>query len=435
MTEFTDSLAEPPENRCPHCDSVVPEGSAVCLMCGAEMPLTDTAVPPKPANEQPAETPVVEPVTEPSDAPDVVEFVMRERQSPLVFGLTAVFAIFILIMGALVLQYQSDEISMIIAPSVTPIPPTLTYTPTWTPLPTETRPPTLTPTITPTPAPTATPQPPRLHTVNSGETLIGLSALYRVSMDSILQANQMSPDQPIQVNQNLQIPWPTPTPPLEIVAVEINGELVLADPAGCERYEVKEGDSIARIANLFGVELALLNKVNRLDEDTILFPGDTVCIPEIRYGESLPPTPGPSPTPTVTAPPPGPRLLYPVDKAVIDPPDGIVTLQWTAVQDLAESEWYMVELVDANDLDALPYRGFTRDNAFQLPHDWRPDIPETRLMRWRVSLVNVTGWREDGLPIYTFGGEMSEPAFFTWLGAIPTATPTPTSTPTATPET
>ena len=401
-------------------------------MCGAEIPAGETAVSPEPAAEQPPSLPSASP---PEKAPDVVEFVMRERQSPAVFVLTAVFTILIFIIGALVLQYRSDEISLIIAPSATPIPPTLTYTPTWTPLPTETRPPTQTPTITPTPPPTTTPLPPRLHTVSSGETLIGLSALYRVSVESILQANQMSPDQPIQVNQNLQIPWPTPTPPLEIVGVEINGELVLADPAGCERYEVKEGDSIAGIANLFGIELALLTKVNRLEEDTILYPGDTVCIPEIRYGESLPPTPGPSPTPTVTAPPPGPRLLYPVDNSVIDPPDGIVTLQWAAVQDLGESEWYMVELVDVNDLDALPWRGFTRDNALQLPPDWRPDIPEDRLMRWRVSLVNVTGWREDGLPIYTFGGEMSEPAYFIWRGAIPTATPTPTFTPSPTPET
>ena len=54
-------------------------------------------------------------------------------------------------------------------------------------------------------------------------------------------------------------------------------------------------------------------------------------------------------------------------------------------------------------------------------------------MRWRVSIVNVTDWRSDGLPIYAFGGDVSHDAFFTWLGAIPTATPTPTPTATATP--
>ena len=196
---------------------------------------------------------------------------------------------------------------------------------------------------------------------------------------------------------------------------------------------MKEGDSVAAVANLFGVDFALLSKVNRLDGDSIVHPGDTICIPAIVYGESLPPTPGPSPTPTPTSPPAGTRLLYPVTGATITEPDGVVTLQWVAVQDLAESEWYMVELTDMADLDTPPLRGFTRDNALQLASDWRPDVPETRHMRWRVSIVNVTDWRSDGLPIFTFGGETSADAFFNWLGAVPTATPTLTPTPTETP--
>lgn len=439
---MNDEIVDPLEHRCPTCDTVVEQGTAVCPMCGAKQTWPEPeVVSDEPVAESLAPvpeiitpiTPIVIPEAAPEPIPDTVAFEMKERQSPLVFLVTAVFALLILIMSVLVIQYRSDSVSMIIMPSVTPILPTITYTPTWTPLPTGTHPPTQIPTVTPTAAPTATPRLPRSHTVSSGETLIGLSFFYRVSTESILEANSLGEGAPIQVNQNLLVPWPTATPPLSIVAEEINGETVLADPTNCDRYEVKQGDSVAGIANGFGIDLALLAKVNRLTSDSIIQPGDTICIPEIVYGESLPPTPGPSPTPTATSPPAGPRLLYPIDGTTVADPEGIITLQWVAVQDLADSEWYMVELTDMGNLDSPSLRGFTRDNAYQLPHDWRPDIPDQRQMRWRVSIVNVTDWRSDGLPIYTFGGNVSGDAFFTWLGAVPTSTPTPTPTAKATP--
>jgi len=177
-----------------------------------------------------------------------------------------------------------------------------------------------------------------------------------------------------------------------------------------------------------------LAQVNRITDATILQPGDTVCIPEIIYGSvaDIPPTPGPSPTPSNTPPPAGPHLLFPVDGSVISPPAEVFTLQWVAVKELAESEWYMVELVDTNVLDGLPRRGFTRDTSFKIPSEWRPVEAERHRLCWRVSIVNVTGMRADGLPIYTYGGDSSEPACFNWQGAPPTTTPTPTLTPTAT---
>jgi hypothetical protein len=105
-----------------------------------------------------------------------------------------------------------------------------------------------------------------------------------------------------------------------------------------------------------------------------------------------------------------------------------------AVKDLAENEYYMVELLDMDVLDALPFRGFTRDNSFQIPSSWRPVEPESHQMRWKVSIVQVTGQRSDGEFIYTYGGRSSEDGFFSWLGAVPTPTPTPTPLPTNTPE-
>ncbi|RMG89308.1 MAG: LysM peptidoglycan-binding domain-containing protein [Chloroflexi bacterium] len=419
--------------RCPHCDTVVAADAIQCIMCGAELPplrpeLAQTAeLPPLPETPSAATS---------SATTKIFTSVMRERQSSATFWLTAVFGVIILISGILVWQYRDPNLNLALVPTVSPTSPPATSTHTPTPGPTETSPPTATPTITLTPLPTDTPRPPRLHTVASGETLIGLSLRYRITAESIAAANGFSVDAPIQAGQSLVIPWPTPTPPLVPVGIEINGETVIADPTDCQLYEVQPGDSLSGIAARYEIDFRLFLMVNRLSEDFILQPGDVVCIPQIIYGGTLPPTPGPSPTPSPTPLPPAPVPLFPPNHAVIDPPDRVITLQWAAVKNLAENEWYMVELADEDEIDSLPYRGFTRATSFQVPSSWRPTEPEQHLMRWRVSIVQVTGWRSDGLPLYKYGGQASEPSFFVWLGAVPTPTPTATATPvpTITPE-
>ncbi|MCB8992288.1 MAG: LysM peptidoglycan-binding domain-containing protein [Ardenticatenaceae bacterium] len=463
MSESVTSMEPSAENirRCPNCDSVVLPEATQCLMCGAHIPplpvpepeVTATAVPPEPVAPSvtavtPPEPAIIAPKHEETPVPsaakaqEVVEATppppptvttpVRRRKISGVSVLTTVFTVFMIVVGILIVHFQGPVTAVALFPSVTPIPPTLTPTSTATPIPTETPRPTQTPTITPSPAPTLTPQPPQPHQVSAGETLIGLSSRYRVSIESIAEVNGISAESPIQTGQTLLIPWPTPTPPLVPVAVEINGEAVIADPEGCERYQVQSGDSLSGIAARYEVDFDLFLRVNRLTDAYVLQPGDTLCIPNIVYGAILPPTPGPSPTPSPTAPLPGPYLLYPVDGTAVTPPDGILTLQWVAVKDLAASEWYMVDLLDLDALDQPAFRGFTRDTAFQLPSDWRPDVPETHLFRWRVSIVQVTGTRVDGQFLYTYGGEPSAEAAFTWLGAVPTPTPTMTPTPTAT---
>ncbi len=400
-------------------------------MCGETLddPATAVATTPSPV-ETPDLTPEPEPEPELEMIPEVVESVMQEREAPVTFWLTAVFTVIIIVLGVLVLRFQGSDVQIALVPSTTPIPPTLTLTPTWTPLATDVVQPTDLPLETAVPSATPTLQPPQPHTVGAGETLIGLALRYRVSVESIAELNEIPADSSLFVDQALQIPWPTPTPPLVPVATLINGETVIADPTDCERYQIQTGDSLSFVAARYDVDFGLFLQVNRLTTESIPQPGDVVCIPEIVYGGSLPPTPGPSPTPTVTAPPPGPQLLYPVANAVIQPPDGMVTLQWAAVKTLAENEWYMVELTDLDDVDGLPKRSFTQDTAFQVPSSWRPPVEETHTMQWRVSIVEVTDRRADGLPIYTYGGQSSTPAFFSWEGAVPTPTPRPTATPT-----
>lgn len=401
------------EYRCPRCDSIVPEGGDVCVMCGlprAQQPL------PVPAS---ASSSIVESAVstiEDSTAPRDFESTVRETRSSVLFWIVTVVVLAALTGGWLALRDQAPEVMAAFIPTTTPLPPTITPTPTWTALPSDTPPPSATPPPTDTPAPTSTPRDPRSHTVAAGETLFGLSLLYRVSADSIAQGNGFDVNTPIQAGQSLVIPWPTATPPLESVLLEINGEQVLADATNCEIVEIQSGDSAYALSALKGVPLEAIITVNRQTQESIqlLQPGDTLCIPRIVYGDAIPPTAGPSPTPSLTPPPDGPALLYPVDGATIASASDSLLLQWTAVKNLADDEWYMIEMRDAGDRDSLPRRGFTRDSSFRVPVEWRPEGDAPRRMEWTVSIVRETGRRSDGGLIYTFGGNRSVASYFLW---------------------
>lgn len=424
--------------RCPQCDSVVVAGAARCLMCG--MDLTQAA-----EREEAAETAVpipplpAKPVVSKAGwtaikVPQPQEVRAQPRRYAL-WALIGVIGLFTLLAGLLILRGSDGPVVLALAPTFTAVPPGPSLTPTYTPAATETAPPTETPTFTPTPAPSDTPQPPRTHSVAGGETMFGLSLFYRVSPGSIAEANGVALDAPIQVGQQLTIPWPTATPPLESLVLDLNGEKIVADVTDCEIVTLQSGDSAYGLSAQSGVPAQAIIAVNRLTEESIqlLHPGDTLCIPRVIPGDTLPATPGPKPTVTSTAFPAGPALLYPINEALIEPPDGVLRLQWVAVKDLAADEWYMVEVMDLSTQDSLPWRAFTRDTSLKVPPEWRPDVPEEHTMRWRVSIVQKRGERSDGQFLYEYGGQSSADATFLWLGAEPTPTPAPTATPTPTP--
>ncbi|MEM7330488.1 MAG: LysM peptidoglycan-binding domain-containing protein [Chloroflexota bacterium] len=449
--------------RCPYCDAVVPSDQSICLMCGMAVSHPKPTPPqleaiPEPESSPPeGDAPTVDapevdssqtvPVVEPTPAPvlvpstdsinddQVIASILRERPANVVQWITALFFVLLAGIGFLILRYQEPIVVAQVVETVTPAQPTATMTATQTAVFTETPAPTLTPTITLTPAPTETPRPPRIHVIASGETLIGISLLFDVSPDSIAELNGFEVDSQVQVNQNIFVPWPTATPPFEVLALEVNGATVVLDPRGCEQIEVQSGDSLVGIASRYGINFDWLAQVNRINNPELLQPGDVVCIPEVLYDADgvIPPTPGPSPTPTATSLPPGPQLLFPANSASFTgevPP----ALQWLAVQNLNEDEQYMVEVRNESSVEGIILRAFTKNTGFQLPANWRPTEESAFEFSWRVAIVTVTNYRSDGLPIYTVGGQFSNSSTFTWQGAVPTSTPIPTNTavPTAT---
>ncbi len=396
------------EHRCPQCDTVISKEDVQCLMCGTELsPLVLQDKPDVPSKSSP--------ILEKSISATHLD--NREKKSfPVFHWLMGVIILVTIGIGVIILR--SPVPSVVVAETVIPssIPPTETGTASATPLVTKTELPAPTVTVTLTPLPTDTPRSPRFHTLESGQTLTLLSIFYRVSVESIALENNLSVDTPIQEGQDLSIPWPTATPPLESILLEINGVSQIANVTDCEIYVIQPDDTAFGIAQSRNVPIEAVIAVNRQTAESIqlLQPGDALCLPKIIYSDTLPPTPGPSPTPGPTLPPAGPALLFPVDNAMIDLAQGGVTLQWTAVKNLTDSEWYMVELSDLDVVDSLPYRGFTRDNSFDVPESWQPQDSDAHLMRWRVSIVEVTDRRSDGGFVYTYGGRSSVDSFFLW---------------------
>ncbi len=361
---------------------------------------------------------------------NVMVSVMRERQAPLTAVLAAAFFIVTALAAALVWPAaRQSPMAVALFPTPTPIPPTLTFTPTVTPMPSETSPPTSTPSPTSIPTPSLTPQPPREHTVAANESLFSLGLRYNVGPESIAALNGLEAESFIQVDQRLLIPWPTPTPPLEPIVVELDGQQFLADPSDCQRYQIQASDSLVAIGQRLNVDYRAIQAVNRLSDRSFIQPGDTLCIPTLSFfdGELSPAAAG-LPTPDRSGPAPGPRLLYPPDGTVFAAPDEPVVLQWVAVNDLGDDGWYMIELVNLTDLDSYPRRGFTRQTSFRVPSDWRPVELEPQAFRWNVRLVRVVAQRADGAFVREFDGWPSHDGFFTWHGAAPEPTPLPTGT-------
>lgn len=424
----TEETADSEENllthevRCPHCDFLQAKKTDRCLMCGTrlEADLFLTEVEREAAIEKRVAEEMAAAEVEQAKQAKIASRQFYRRPTP-VFGLSIFFALFTIAIGgygflnptaipiALLPSPTPTETPLIVLPTQTP-----TNVPTATPLVTDTPSPTLVPTETFTPLPTDTPQPLRTYTVLPGQTLVGIASLFGYTLESIFEANGFAGDDPIVFEgQELLIPWPTATPPLQPIFYDIGGQTLVIDPSSCPPfYEIQEGDSLFALASGNDIPLDALLEMNYLTVDSIVQPGDAICIPQILDGPVFLPTPGPSPTPAPTQPPAGPEPLYPPD-GFEHAAAGTVFLQWLSVDQLAANERYMVEVIDLTDVDVHPHRLFTQSAGVPLPSEWAPESGKHDYV-WRVSVVEIDERREDGGFIYSILGPESIPRRFSW---------------------
>lgn len=101
-----------------------------------------------------------------------------------------------------------------------------------------------------------------VYTVQSGDTLYKIANQYGVSVNDIIEFNQL-PSASLSINQQLLIP---------------TGESNPSEPNGVIRYTVKSGDSLWKIANQYGITVDELIAANNLTNTTLQI-GEVLIIP------------------------------------------------------------------------------------------------------------------------------------------------------------
>ena len=145
-----------------------------------------------------------------------------------------------------------------------------------------------------TSAPVAPPIHTTQYTIAKGDTFSALAKRFHVSVKAIVEANPGVNPSRLQIGQKIQIL----TPPTTIPDADTMSAIPVEGPNGGDRYTVKAGDTMTKIANLFGTNAKAVREYNRLADDR-LYVGQTIKIPgrpsapvadQTQVGGTNPPT-------------------------------------------------------------------------------------------------------------------------------------------------
>lgn len=212
---------------------------------------------------------------------------------------------------------QTEEATEDVQPTKAP---TLTNTPTptetETPEPSETPTPTATDTPTPTPEPTDTPTvtPTPTFDIDATPTREGATNTPTPT------ATEVTPTRtPTETTDGvIATVAPSATPTFTATSPGNGGGEVEGEFLNTLRYTVQRGDTVGRIAALYGSTTEAINRANDLGEDNLIFVGQELLIP-VPLAAPATSTPTPTPTPTITPSPTQTPAILPTD-APMQPP-------------------------------------------------------------------------------------------------------------------
>ncbi|MFZ4766859.1 MAG: LysM peptidoglycan-binding domain-containing protein [Roseimicrobium sp.] len=154
------------------------------------------------------------------------------------------------------------------------------------------------------------PQPSSLltHVVTEEDTYYSLGRRYGVSMDSIASVNPTVRPERLRPGMKILVPskntsnkyLPSPNPPNNVLRPK--PKPVPETPRRRNSHTVTDEDSLASITARYGVTTSALLKENNLDEDDIIYVGDTLKIPDVTTKRREPVAPEPPPPPSRPAP-------------------------------------------------------------------------------------------------------------------------------------
>jgi len=373
--------------NCPVCGTRISENATRCLVCGTALDGTAST-----KKERPLDSKRI---------PDI----KISLGALIVLGV-----LFLALIGAVIfLVINQDRAGTTDAPGTEM--PTQTATPTIT----------VTPSNTPTlqPEPTWTPLPPVDYVVKANETCSDIAAQFRVSVQSIILANNLSADCLLSEGRTLKVPQPTLTPSPVPTATPEAIEVISDICTNTVSIVVSTNDTLQGIALNYNVSMKDIQDFNNLTGTTIR-QGQPLIIP---LCDRLP-TPGPTLTPTPLPPYPAPNLLLPRSGDAFLATDEGVTLQWAAVAALRSDEVYRVKVQDLTSVEEKILVVYVTDTKFILPSTFRPTDGNPHIIQWSVTVARQIN-EDSNNPIYEEAGATSAFRVFSWIGTgvQPTTTP------------
>jgi LysM repeat protein len=130
-----------------------------------------------------------------------------------------------------------------------------------------------------------------VHTVKSGDFLLGIATLYKVTLADLLAVNHITVKSVISPGRQLALPANAIAPQ---VKASVTSAATMPTAPGVT-YTVKFGDFLAGIASNFKVKLSDLLAVNKLKPSSLILPGTQLAMP----AGAVQPAPTPAAAPAV----------------------------------------------------------------------------------------------------------------------------------------
>jgi LysM repeat protein len=111
-----------------------------------------------------------------------------------------------------------------------------------------------------------------VHTVKSGDFLLGIAALYKVTLADLLAVNKLTVNSVINPGRQLALP-------ANAVAPAVAPEVAAGPAVSNLTYTVQRNDFLAGIAATFKVKLPDLLAVNSLKQGSLILPGMKLALP------------------------------------------------------------------------------------------------------------------------------------------------------------
>ena len=128
------------------------------------------------------------------------------------------------------------------------------------------------------------------HLVAGGETLSQIARRHNISLASLLKANRLTKTSLIFVGQRLEVPSPSEPTSNENLS-GVTGNVVGKPTSIClfhGFHKIKAGETISKLASVFGVSTQALLSANKLNPNSTIFIGQKIVIPRVHNALNCP---------------------------------------------------------------------------------------------------------------------------------------------------